>query len=108
MTIDVEPDIAEQIEGDARRPCPSGLVPVYLSSPPGGREVEPAADDPAAAFVEDHRQHAVERAGELDPLEAEAVDELLRIEALKLERQPLGARADRNSAPSRGGSAGRP
>ncbi len=95
-------DVAEQIEGDAgREPCRLRADIFQLAARRPG--IEAAADDPTAILVEDHRQHAVEGPGDLDALEAQAIDELLRVEVLKLERQPLRARAFRSSAPSREG-----
>ena len=55
-----------------------------------GAAVEPPADDPPAAFVEDHRQHAVEHAGRADLLEPHRVDEGLGVEPDDFEGQPLG------------------
>ena len=51
---------------------------------------EVAADDPAAALVEDHRDHSVERAGGGDVGELHLLDEEGGVEALDPEGQPLG------------------
>ena len=53
-----------EVAQQARRPIPAmspglGLGVAGIMEPPARRSpIEPAADDPAAIFVEDHRQHS--------------------------------------------------
>ena len=62
------------------------------SSPPGRPRIEPAADDPAALFVEDHRQNAVEDAGRSRALKPSVSTNVLALRPSTSERQALGAR----------------
>ena len=90
----LEPQVAQRVERQPADHPGVGLVDhAIVSERPAARPaVEPPADDPPAALVEDHRQHAVEHAGRADFLEPHRVDEGLGVEPDHFERQSLGGR----------------
>ena len=99
--VAVEPDdhraeaqVAERVEGDiAHHPEVRAVDDAIVGeAPAAGPRIEPAADDPPAIFVEDHRQHAVEHAGRVELGEAHRGYEDIGVEPDDLERQPLGGR----------------
>ena len=100
--VAVEPDdhrleaqVPQRVEGDVAHRSEVGLVDhadCRTSEPPARPRIEPSADDPAAVFVEDHRQDAVEGAGRVELLEAERRNEGVGVEPDDLEGQALGGR----------------
>src|SRR4051794_7965337 len=84
-------EIAEEVEGDTRGEPARTRAAIFQLSARGTR-VQAAADDSATGFIENHRQHAVEGAGQLNAHETEIGEKLLRVEADQLESQPLSAR----------------